>query len=184
VPAVTAARPGARPESASVRWRNLAKQTGLILRVGNLGKDKDLRDLDAEEAPDGFLLTTPKNPGSYHKLLFAGGPMRVGDEIRLTATGIYTFEFVSEENAAIGMSTPPPTGDQPCEVVYRRTEAGYEMEVNGKPRKGLTRQGIKEGDEAAFWEDKVCAAVSFNDRRRVVLNALEVKRAGEAAPPR
>ena len=170
-----------KPESLAQRWRALARDGGLDLRVGNLAKERDIKDLEVDEASGGgFVITTPKNPGAYHKLLLGGGPLQPGDEIRIVAQGIYTFEFVAGNSPSTALSTPPPSGERPCEVVFRRTATGGEMVVEGKARSSFSLNGMKQEMLPAFWAGDVQAAVTLQDSRTVILKTLDVKRAAPA----
>lgn len=172
-PPPPATRPG-RAETPEQRVQRWIKESGLILYRG--GKLREVENLLVEEHPDGFHLHTPKHPTAQYKMGLGGGPLQVGDRIRIEGTNLYTIEFISpsEPGDAAGFAPAP---DKPCEVEFRRTPSGYEMKVDGKVRSSFARYGLASKDEKAFWSGEILAAVTFIDVKNPILNKVEIDKA-------
>ena len=131
---VAPAGTAARKEDFATRLKRFLRDSRLGLRRGeSLTKERDLEEVVWVEGPDGFKPTAPKNPHALHKLLL-GGPLGVGDEIRVVCKGVYSCEFVSDLDANDSLYAPPPTRGAPCELVFRRTATGYELLLDGRTK--------------------------------------------------
>ena len=163
-------------EDAGSRLKRFLRDSRLSLRrPDSMNKDRDLGELVWVESPEGFRPTAPKNPYVLHKLLL-GGPLGVGDEVRVVSKGVYSLEFVSDADATDSLYAPPPTRSAFCEVVFRRTAAGYELLVDGRTKAALHAFGRAKEASAEFLAGDLRAAVTFYDEMDVHVRSVDVKK--------